>query len=35
MLEARIREAAMLVDPDVAAWLAEQDVGLVTYADLT
>ena len=34
MTEARIREVDMLIDPAVAAWIAGQDVKLVTYADL-
>ncbi|HJG31408.1 MAG TPA: ChbG/HpnK family deacetylase [Collinsella ihuae] len=34
MTEARIREADMLTDSAVAEWLTEQDVELVTYADL-
>lgn len=35
MTTPRVREAAMLCRPEVRAWLAEQDVQLVTYDDLT
>ena len=34
MTETRIREAEMLTDPDVATWLAGQDIELVTFRDL-
>lgn len=35
MTTPRVREAAMLCRPEVRAWLAGQDVQLVTYDDLT
>jgi len=34
MTTPRVREAAMLCDPDVRSWLANQDIELVTYDDL-
>lgn len=35
MTTTRLRETSMLCRPEVRAWLAEQDVQLVTYDDLT